>query len=103
SSTASTPCDSTVSRWTSSISKLVSYRAIPASRSSTATPMWSILPNMRRSLRGGLGADDLGHRREADLELLGARLLRRQQTLDFPAGGVEGLGERLAVVAIAPG
>src|SRR6201999_3462643 len=65
--------------------------------------MWSIRPNMRRSLWGGLGPQDLGHRREAHLELLGARLFRRQQALDLAAGGVEGLGERLAVVAVRPG
>ena len=70
--------------------------------SSTATPMWSILPNMRRqSMRPR--REDLGHRRDADLELLGGRLLGRQVALDLPAGGVEGLGQRLAVVAVAPG
>src|SRR4029077_13425867 len=70
--------------------------------------MWSILPTTRRSLcgplaRGGLDPDDLGHRREADLELRGARLLGRPEALDLTAGGVEGLGERLAVVAVRPG
>ena len=65
--------------------------------------MWSILPNTAAVYGARLGAEDLGHRREADLELLGARLLGRQQALDLAAGGVEGLGERLAVVAVAPG
>ena len=61
--------------------------------SSTATPMWSILPNIggavyapRRSSAGLLDAEDLGQRRDADLELLGRRLLGRQVALDLAAG-----------------
>jgi len=65
--------------------------------------MWSILPNTRRSLcgrlvRGRLGAQDLGHRGEADLELLGARLLGRPEALDLAPGLVESLGKRLTVM-----
>src|SRR5438046_6504627 len=70
--------------------------------------MWSMRPNtgvesMREQLGGVLDAEDLPHRRDSDLELLGGRLLRRPVALDFPAGSVEGLGQRLAVVAVAPG
>ena len=50
-----------------------------------------------------LDPEDLRHRREADLELLGGRLLGRQVALDLAAGRVEGLGQGLAVVAVAPG
>ena len=57
----------------------------------------------RASLWGRLGAEDLGHRREADLELVGARLLGRPVALDLPARRVEGLGQRLAVVPVGPG
>src|SRR5680860_79474 len=95
--------------------------------SSTATPMWSILPNIGGSLDAGGGAgvrapeklgggrqrvlavlrgldpEDLGERGDPNLELLGGRLLRRQVPLDLAAGGVEGLGQRGAVVAVAPG
>ncbi len=48
-------------------------------------------------------SEDLRHRRDPDLELRRRRLLRRQQALDLAAGRVEGLGERVAVVAVAPG
>src|ERR1700756_2761385 len=65
--------------------------------------MWSILPNTAGSLWGWVGAKDLGDRRFAHRELIGGRLLGRQQALDLAAGGVEGLGERLAVVAVRPG
>ena len=71
--------------------------------SSTATPMWSILPNIGGQSMRPLDAKDLGHRRDPDLELLGGRLLGRQVALDLAAGGVEGLGQRRAVVAVAPG
>src|SRR4051795_5484138 len=83
--------------------------------SSTATPMWSMRPNTGRSLCGRrriggvgvfaafLGSEDLPQRRDRDLELLGRRLLRRPVALDLTAGGVEGLGQLLAMVAIAPG
>src|SRR4029077_12809432 len=83
-----------------------------ASMSSTATPMWSILPNKAASLCGrgkgvlavaALDPEDLGHRGEADLELLGTRLPGRQVALDLAAGRVEGLGQGIAVVAVAPG
>src|SRR5512146_2994364 len=80
--------------------------------SSTATPMWSILPNIGRSLRSGrrlvrrgsgaLDAEDLGQRGDPDLELLWRRLLGREMALDLTAGRVERLGQRRAVVAIAP-
>src|ERR1700679_405666 len=80
--------------------------------SSTATPMWSILPNTAASLCGGrqvvpaaavLDSEDLRHRRQPDLELLRRRLLGRQVALDLPPGSVEGLGQGIAVVAVAPG
>ena len=84
--------------------------------SSTATPMWSILPNIGAqstwpavaspaavALAAVLDAEDLGQRRDADLELLGRRLLGRQVALDLAAGRVERLGQRGAVVAVAPG
>src|SRR5689334_12950241 len=79
--------------------------------SSTATPMWSMRPNTGGSLCGRrrlvlaalLDPEDLLQRRDPDLELLGGRLLRRQVALDLATGGVEGLGQGLAVVAIAPG
>src|SRR5690349_19313096 len=70
--------------------------------SSTATPMWSILPNKARSLCG-LGPEDLLQRRDRDLELVGRRLLRRPMALNFATGGVEGLGKGIAIVAVAPG
>src|SRR4051812_41873878 len=70
--------------------------------SSTATPTWSILPNIGGSLCT-LDAQDLGQRRDPDLELLAARLLGRQMALDLASRGVERLGEGGAVVAIAPG
>src|ERR1043165_8106472 len=91
-----------------------------ASMSSTATPMWSMRPNTSGSLcgrrRGGrdgafgpiatlvafLDPKDLGERRDRDFELLGRRLLRRPVALDFAAWGVEGLGEGIAMVAVAP-
>ena len=53
--------------------------------------------------RPSLGAEDLGQRGDPDLELLGRRLLGREQALDLAAGRVEGLGQRVAVVAVAPG
>src|ERR1044072_7601301 len=86
--------------------------AIAASMSSTATPMWSILPNKAASLCGRrrlvrvdrpLGAEDLRQRRQTDLELLRRRLLGRQAPLDLPPGRVKGLGQGVAVVAVAPG
>src|SRR5215218_9251436 len=70
--------------------------------SSTATPMWSILPNKARSLCG-LGAEDLLQRRDRHLELRGRRLLRRPMALDLATRSVEGLGQGIAVVAVAPG
>src|SRR3982750_390100 len=70
--------------------------------SSTATPMWSILPNKARSLCG-LGPEDLRQGGDPDLELLRRRLLGRDPALDLTARRVEGLGQRLAVVAVAPG
>jgi hypothetical protein len=50
-----------------------------------------------------LDPEDLRHRRQPDLELLGRRLLGRPAALDLPARGVEGLGQGIAVVAVAPG
>src|ERR1700733_8377889 len=82
------------------------------SRSSTATPMWSMRPNTAVSLCGRrqrvrtvavLHPEDLRHRRQADLELLRRRLLGRPVALDLATGGVEGLGQGIAVVAVAPG
>src|SRR3954454_23667683 len=70
--------------------------------SSTATPMWSILPNKPRSLCG-LGPEDLRQGGDPDLELLRRRLLGRDATLDLPAGRVEGLGEGLSVGAVGSG
>ena len=70
--------------------------------SSTATPMWSMRPNIGGSLCA-LDAKDLGQRGDPDLELIGGRLLGREVALDLAPGGVEGLGEGRAVVAIAPG
>src|SRR4051812_31470098 len=84
-----------------------------ASRSSTATPMWSILPNKGASLCSRrnfvpvgsrlLDAKNLLQRRQADLQLRRRRLLGRPVALDFAPGGMEGLGQRLTVVAVAPG
>src|SRR3954454_7272520 len=53
--------------------------------------------------RACLDPEDLRHRREADLELLGARLLGRPVALYLTARGVEGLRQGIAVVAVAPG
>src|SRR6476661_4719632 len=62
SSTASTPCSCTISRWASSISKRSRYSSSEGSICSTATPMWSMRVNTPRSLfvsehvrRGGGG------------------------------------------------
>src|SRR4051812_26791705 len=90
--------------------------------SSTATPMWSMRPNTRagvyaaalscsfwsqyapkEQLTRRLDPEDLFQRRDCDLELLGRGLLGRPVALDLAAGGVKGLGERVAVVAVAPG
>src|SRR5260370_37948231 len=74
--------------------------------------MWSILPNTAASLCGRrqvvpavapLDPEDLRHRRQADLELLRRRLPGRQVALDLSPGSVEGLGQGVAMVAVAPG
>src|SRR3954447_22886532 len=81
--------------------------------SSTATPMWSILPNIGGSLRRRRGlalaglrapdAKDLGQRGDTDLELLRRRVLGRQVPLDLAARRMERLRQRSAVIAVAPG
>src|SRR5947199_2714278 len=86
------------------------------SRSSVATPMWSIRPNIRWSLSGRewiarpalalgllLDSEDLAERRNADLELLRGRLLGRDQPLDLVAGPMEGPGGGGLRIPLAPG
>src|SRR3954454_2827039 len=57
----------------------------------------------KEQLTRRLDPEDLFQRRDCDLELLGRGLLSRPVALDFPPGGMEGLGQRVAVVAVAPG
>src|SRR5437763_13664864 len=83
---ASTPWDSTVSRWTSGMPSASRYSASATSMSSTATPMWSMVDSMeRRSLaarrvHGGGGGD-------AQLAHPGGRRGRRvaHDPVDVPA------------------
>src|SRR3954468_8126492 len=70
--TASTPWASTTSRWASCRPYVCSCNAIAASRSSTATPTWSIRANMRRrSLAPGPARPSVAGRRLAGTQRRG--------------------------------
>src|SRR6478609_9463410 len=56
SSTASTPCSCTTSRWARSSWRLSRYSSSAGSISATATPMWSIRANTPRSVFSAPGA-----------------------------------------------
>src|SRR3954453_4367618 len=111
SSTASTPWDSTVSRWTSARSSSPSYRASAASRSSTATPMWSMRSNMRRGRLGGGfqarvrpdPAADLGARAAVDLDDVGGEVVLPTQQRGAHAVGVDRHAARLEVADLVRG